>query len=60
MHLLGRAFPVELPAHRLVRCEVLLKEGCIRFYRLRRREPFQQPLIGEVVYQLPRRKFRAD
>jgi len=57
---LGREFRVDLPAHRLARCEVMLDDGCIRFFRLRRREPFNQPLIGEVEYSLPRRKFHGD
>jgi hypothetical protein len=43
--------------HRLVRAEVDLKEQRIRFYRLRRRAPAQQPLAQEVPYMLPRRKF---
>jgi hypothetical protein len=58
VEMLGRSFSVDVPVHRLVRCEVLLDEGCIRFYRLTRREPFKQPLVGEIDYQLPRRKFR--
>lgn len=56
--LLGRRFAVDVPAYRLVRCEVLLDAGCIQFYRLRRREPHAQPLVGETPYTLPRRKFR--
>lgn len=59
VHLLGRTFNLDLPAHRLVRCEVALDEGCIRFYRLRRREPHMQPLIAETAYHLPRRRFIA-
>ena len=43
--------------HRLVRCEVNLDAHCIRFYRLRRRAPAEQPLVGEVPYQLPLRRF---
>lgn len=43
---------------RLVRCEVLLGEGVVRFYRLRRRAPAEQPLLREVAYELPRRRFR--
>jgi hypothetical protein len=58
--LLGRQFAVDLPAHRLVRCEVLLDTERIQFYRLRRREPLLQPLIGDLPYALPRRKFRCD
>jgi len=58
--LLGRCFSVDLPAHRLVRCEVLLDQDCIRFYRLRRREPYIQPLIGQASYTLPRRKYRGS
>jgi len=60
VEMLGRSFSVDAPAHRLVRCEVLLDEGCIRFHRLTRREPFKQPLIGEIEYHLPRRTFRRE
>jgi hypothetical protein len=58
--LLGRQFQVDLPPHRLVRCEVQLEAERIRFYRLRRREPHMQPLIGETPYTLPTRTFRGD
>ncbi|NPV08606.1 MAG: hypothetical protein HPY83_15800 [Anaerolineae bacterium] len=57
--LLGHTFPVD--AHwtqRLVRCQVHLDEGVIRFYALRRRAPQTQPLLRELPYQLPRRHFR--
>jgi len=56
---LQRRFLVD-PAwpHRLVRCEVDLAAHCIRFYRLRRRAPTEQPLVAEVPYQLPRRRFK--
>jgi len=40
-----------------VRCEVQLDAGVIQFYRLRRREPTDQPLICERPYTLPRRPF---
>jgi transposase len=56
--LLGHAFPVD--AHwtqRLVRCQVHLDEGVIRLYALRRRAPQTQPLLAELPYQLPRRRF---
>lgn len=43
--------------HRLVRCEVDLDQEQIRCYRLRRREPFDQPLIATLPYTLPRRRF---
>ncbi len=57
--LLGRSFEVDRQwAGRLVRCEVLLSEAVIRFYRLRRRAPEEQPLLREVAYQLPLRRFR--
>lgn len=57
--LLGRDFAVDpLWCHRLVRCEVLLDAQHIRFYRLRRREPHDQPLLNELPYSLPRRRFR--
>lgn len=57
--LLGRRFAVEPQwAGRLVRCEVVLSQGLIAFYRLRRRAPSEQPLLRRTVYELPRRPFR--
>ena len=44
--------------HRLVRVEVDLSHDRLRFYTLRRREPKSQPLVLEVSYQLPRRRFQ--
>ena len=44
--------------HRLLRCEVDLDAHCIRFYRLRRRAPTAQPLVREVAYRLPIRRFK--
>ncbi len=59
VRLLGHAFSLDpLWPHRLVRCEVHLDAGVIQFYRLRRREPTDQPLICERPYTLPRRPFR--
>ncbi len=56
--LLGRCFTIDaLPPYRLVRCEVHLTENQIRFYRLRRREPDQQPLLATTEYRLPQRRF---
>ena len=56
---LGYDFPVDDQwAGRLVRCEVLLTEHRIRFFRLRRRAPQEQPLLKEVAYELPRRPFQ--
>ncbi|HEX4610470.1 MAG TPA: hypothetical protein VH092_19935 [Urbifossiella sp.] len=57
--LLGRSYPVD-PGwpHRLVRAEVDLTRGEIRFYRLRRRQPKEQPLITAVPYATPKKKFR--
>jgi transposase len=43
--------------HRLVRAEVQLDLECIRFYALRRRQPEHQPLLREIPYQFPKRKF---
>ena len=58
VQLLGRTFAVDrLWQHRLVRVEVDLAAQRIRFYTLRRRAPDQQPLVKEVDYVLPRRKF---
>jgi len=56
--LLGHAFPVDRNwPHRLVRAEVDLTHGRIRFYALRRRDPSYQPLLREVPYEFPERKF---
>lgn len=58
--LLGRPFPVDPQwAHRLVRCEVHLAAQRIAFYRLRRREPSDQPLIKTVAYRFPQRRFQT-
>jgi len=44
--------------HRLVRVEVDLTKERLRVYTLRRREPKSQPLVVEVRYQLPPRRFQ--
>lgn len=56
---LGHTFPVsrQWPG-RLVRAEVDLSRGRVRFYALRRRAPTDQPLLAEVAYELPRRRFQ--
>ena len=55
---LGRSFAVDASwLNRLVRAEVDLDAGHIRFYALRRRDPTRQPLLREVPYILPRRRF---
>jgi hypothetical protein len=57
--LLGHSFPVDGHwTQRLVRCQVHLDEGMIRFFALRRRTPQTQPLLAERAYELPRRRFR--
>ena len=57
--LLGRHFEVDASwPHRLVRAEVDLDAGRIRFHALRRRDPGHQPLLREVAYTLPRRRFK--
>lgn len=56
---LGHTIPLDpLWPHRLVRCEVNFDTHLIQFYRLRRREPADQPLLTEVRYVLPTRRFR--
>jgi hypothetical protein len=55
--LLGRRPGRSLWPHRLVRAEVDLTKHQIRFYRLRRREPSQQPLITTVAYEPPTKPF---
>lgn len=55
---LGRTFPVDPQwSHRLVRAEVLLDQHRIRFFALRRRDPSSQPLLSEIPYLLPNRRF---
>lgn len=55
--LLGRAFAVDpLWPHRLVRAEVDLTAGRIRFFALRRRDPTDQPLIREIDYEPSQRR----
>jgi putative transposase len=59
VEVLGHTLPVDGRwPHRLVRVEVELGRGRMRFYALRRREPAAQPLLGEVPYQLPERRFQ--
>jgi hypothetical protein len=61
VELLGRHFEVDATwPHRLVRAEVDLDAGRIRFYALRRRDPAHQPLLREVAYKLPRRRSRSE
>jgi hypothetical protein len=43
--------------NRLVRAEVDLDGGAVRFYRLRRREPADQPLLKQMTHRLPERRF---
>ena len=55
---MGRRYLVDpLWPHRLLRAEVDLSVGQIRFYRLRRREPKQQPLIKSIAYKPPSKTF---
>lgn len=57
--LLGHAFFVDRSwVHRLVRAEVNLDAKRIRFYALRRRDPDDQRLLGEVKYVLPNKPFK--
>lgn len=52
--LLGRRWSLDQQwPHRLVRSEVDLDAHCIRFYRLRRQAPDDQPLIKTVSYCWP-------
>ena len=52
--LLGHVFPVDRHwVHRLVRAEVTLPGGPLRFFALRRRAPESQPLLREAPYELP-------
>jgi hypothetical protein len=56
--ILGHRWQVDpLWSHRLLRCHVDLSHHRIDFYRLRRREPTEQPLIKTMTYRLPQRRF---
>jgi len=55
VEVLGRAFEVDPHwLNRLVRAEVDLDEDKIRIYRLRRREPKDQPLLKELHHHIKR------
>ena len=57
--LLGRTWAVSAVwPNRLVRCEVNLGTDKIHFFRLRRREPADQPCVLAVDYRLPNRGFQ--
>jgi transposase-like protein len=59
VEVLGRSFEVDRQwSNRLVRVEVDLKAGRLRFYRLRRREPTDQPLLKEIHHRIPDRGLR--
>ena len=59
VEVLGCSFAVDRHwANRLVRIEVDLKAGRLRVYRLRRREPADQPLLREIRHQIPNRGMR--
>lgn len=59
--LLGHTFRVDPRwASRLVRAEVDLDAGLLRFDALRRRDPATHPRLCEVPYVLPRRRSEED
>jgi len=58
--LLGRSFPVDPHwPHRLVRCEVDFTHQRILFYALRRRDPGNHPLLREIHYPRPNKRFQG-
>src|SRR5262249_53909533 len=57
VEVLGRSFEVDPHwLNRLVRVEVDLDDDKIRIYRLRRREPNDQPLLKELHHHIKRRR----
>lgn len=57
IEILGRLYPVDRAwGDRLVRAELDLDDLVIRSYGLQRRDPTDQPLLGEVPYVLPARR----
>jgi putative transposase len=58
VRLLGRKFQIDADwPYRLVRCEFRVAEGTILCYRLRRRDPDEQPLLRVIQHRLPKRRF---
>ncbi|KKL14262.1 hypothetical protein LCGC14_2517480 [marine sediment metagenome] len=56
---LGHTFAVDRHwLHRLVRAEVDLNADKLRVFALRRREPTNQPLLKELPYTLPKKRFK--
>lgn len=54
--ILGRRYPVDPRwLYRLVRCELDLDARRLRYFALRRREPEDQPLLGETPFEPPTR-----
>jgi hypothetical protein len=57
--LLGHSFAVDRHClHRLVSAEVDLDADQLRVFALRRREPTDQPLLKELPYTLPKKRFK--
>lgn len=56
---LGQRYPVDRRwLHRLVRAELDLDARRLTFFALRRREPDDQPVLGEVPFEPPARWYR--
>jgi transposase len=56
--LLGRSFEVSIDwPNRLVRAEVDLMCGRVRFFKLRRRDHANHPLLKEIKYETPTKRF---
>jgi hypothetical protein len=56
--LLGRTYPVSPTwCSRLIRAEVDLTRGEIRFYALRRRDPHRHEFLKRHAYHTPTKKF---
>jgi hypothetical protein len=59
VQLLGHTHDVDSNwPHRLVRAEVEIDAGRVRFFALRRRDPDHQPLLKAIPYRLPSRRIR--
>jgi hypothetical protein len=58
VEVLGRSFEVDKHwLNRLVRVELDLDGNKLRIYRLRRREPQDQPLLRELSHRIKKKKF---
>lgn len=61
VHLLGHRWHISKQwLHRLVRCEVDFDDHVIRCFALRRADPTHQPLLANLPYRGPEKRFQGE